>query len=463
MRILIACSWALPNAGGVNTYVNQLTKALQRAGHTTDIFSPTPDGQGFRISNKDLYIERGRLQSLIANQTHQYMDHHLPGIDPWIKQSEIDRYCMEAAIMYFGLEEYDMIHAQDIVSAHAMSRVKPPNTPLVTTIHGCLAKEVFVEWTEMGLPEQDQSSPLWRYCSLREYLGATVSDVTITPSQWLKDILVQEFSVPEHHVVVSPYGIDVDEFQQNMMRDVTIMKPTAKKVFMCPARFDAVKGHIYLLHALSKLKEERTDWVCWLVGDGSLRDKLKRAVQELGLTDHVTFLGKRDDIPELLRQADFIVLPSIQDNQPFAIIEAQVAGKPIITSNAGGIPEMIKNDSTGFVFRSGDSDQLYILLRSALENPAMFLFIANQAREQGEIYWSLPALTSRLHELYELARSKHLDQDNEIAPDHDLQNQNTSEGGDGKWSSQRRRRLLLRRKRKVRFLKRRRLLRKKQP
>ncbi|WP_179281388.1 glycosyltransferase family 4 protein [Paenibacillus sp. XY044] len=461
MRILIACSWALPNAGGVNTYVNQLTKALQRAGHHADIFSPTPDGQGFRISNKDLFIEKGRLQSLIANQTHQYMDHHLPGVDPWIKQSEIDRYCMEAAIMYFGLAEYDLIHAQDIVSAHAMSRVKPPNIPLVTTIHGCLAKEVFVEWTDIGLLEQDQSSRLWRYCSLREYLGTTVSDVTITPSQWLKDLLVHEFSVPEHHIVVSPYGIDVDEFQQNMMRDVTITKPTAKKVFMCPARFDAVKGHIYLLHALSKLREERTDWVCWLVGDGSLRDKLKRTVQELGLADHVTFLGKRDDIPELLRQADLIVLPSIQDNQPFAIIEAQIAGKPIITSDAGGIPEMVKSASTGFVFRTGDSDQLYVLLRSALENPALFLSVANHAKEQGEIYWSLPAMTSRLHELYEFARSKYLNQGNDTSPHHEQQN--TSKGGDAKWGNvQRRKRLLGIRKRRIRFLRRkRRLLRKK--
>jgi glycosyltransferase involved in cell wall biosynthesis len=442
MRILIACSWALPHAGGINTYINQLTKGLQRAGHHVDIFSSTTDGQGYFIQGKDSYIDKNKLLPLIAYQTNRYMDHHLPGLDPWIKHSEIERYCIEAAAAYFGLADYDIIHTQDIVSAHAFSRIKPPNTALVTTIHGCLAKEWFVKLKEMGLPEQDTSSPLWHYSALREYLGATVSDVTISPSRWLKELLVKDFSVPEHKMVVSPYGIDVDDFRLNMMRDTTIAKPPARKVFMCPARFDVVKGHIHLLHALAKLKEDRSDWECWFVGDGALREELRHTTVILGLADHVIFTGNRDDVPSLIRQADIIVLPSMQDNQPFAIIEAQIAGKPVIVSDAGGIPEMVTHSSTGIVFRSGDSNQLHLFLRSALEDDTLFHAMAIHAKVWGEQYWSLPAMTSRVLELYELARGIHLGQDRDLEPQHIQQIRVRRQRGGRRWRAlQRKRRI----------------------
>jgi glycosyltransferase involved in cell wall biosynthesis len=443
MRILIACSWSLPHAGGVNTYVNQLTKGLQLAGHHVDIFSSTPDGLGFYIPSKNLFIDKSKLRSLIANRTKRYMNRHLPGIDPWIKQSEIERYCIEAAAMYFGLTEYDLIHAQDIVSAHALSRVKPLHTPLVTTIHGCLAKEWFVKLTQMGFTDQDKSSPLWHYSTLREYLGATVSDVTISPSQWLKDILVKEFSVPEHPIIVSHYGFDIDEFTQNMMRESLspITKPAAKKIFLCPARFDVVKGHIHLIHALAKLKEERSDWVCWLVGEGYLREELMQTANQLGLADNVIFTGNREDVPQLIRQADFVVLPSVQDNQPFAIIEAQIAGKLVITSDAGGIPEMVTPSLTGLVFHAGDIDQLYFSLRSALEEDSTTLSdMANLAKQWGENHWALPAMTSRLLGLYELARSKNLERVNEIGLQPKKETRITTQKGRRKWGNLRRKR-----------------------
>lgn len=410
MRILIACMWALPHAGGVNTYVNQLVKGLQGAGHEVDIFSTTPDAQGFYIPSRNLSIDKSRLSPLIARQTDLYLDQLLPGIDPWIKQAEVDRLCMEAAALYFGLAEYDVIHAQDIVSAHAISRVKPAHIPLVTTIHGCLTKEWFVKLKELGLTDQNINSPLWYYSSLREYLGATVSDVTISPSQWLKNELVNDFAVPEECVTVSHYGIDIDEFQNKMLSEPTTIKPLAEKLFICPARFDIVKGHSTLIHAFARLKEERSDWVCWLVGDGFLREELIQLTNQFGLSNHILFWGHREDVPEMMQQADFVVLPSMQDNQPFAIIEAQIAGKPVITSDAGGIPEMVAHLQNGLVARMGDPEQLYACLRTALEEPELLSAMAEQSKAWGHSHWSLSSMISRVLELYESARSKHAEE-----------------------------------------------------
>ncbi|MGG4142268.1 glycosyltransferase family 4 protein [Paenibacillus algorifonticola] len=416
MRILIACSWSLPHAGGVNTYVNQLEKGLKLAGHHVDIFSPTPDGQGFYLPGKEMAIDKAKLQPLIAHQSNHYMDHHLSGIDPWITFSEIERYCFEAAAMYFGLAEYDMIHAQDIMSAHALSRVKPSHTPLVTTIHGCLTREWFIRLKTLGLTDQDTSSLIWKYSALREHLGATVSDVTISPSEWLKRVMVEDFAVPEPHITVSHYGFDKEQFQQSMLRDSMIVKPEGISVFLCPARFDVVKGHIYLIHALAKLKAERSDWVCWLAGEGSLREELMNITKDHGLGDHVIFLGNREDVPALIHQADFIVLPSMQDNQPFAVIEAQIAGKPVIASDAGGIPEMVTHSVNGLVFPAGDINELHLCLRSALQDTKRLSSLASQAKEWGEQHWALPEMTNRVLALYELARSKYPEQNTGIEP-----------------------------------------------
>ncbi|MFF2479866.1 glycosyltransferase family 4 protein [Paenibacillus sp. NPDC058071] len=416
MRILIACSWSLPHAGGVSTYVNQLLTGLQRAGHQVHTFSPTPDGQGFHIPERNAVIDKNALRPLLAHQTYSYTGPHIPNLDPWITYSEIERYTLEAAASYFGVSDYDVIHAQDIVSAHAISRVKPPHVALVTTIHGCLAKEWFVKLKEMGLPEQDTTSPLWFYSVMREHIGATVGDITIAPSNWLKELLVNEFSVPENRVIVSHYGIDIDKFLLSMNREPITIKPASKTVLLCPARFDVVKGHIHLVHALARLKEERTDWVCWLAGDGSLREAVMQAVSELGLDEQILFLGNRADIPQLIGQADFVVLPSIQDNQPFAVIEAQVAGKPLIVSDAGGIPEMLPPPFNQHISRAGDSEQLYLSIKNALDHADASHVTALSAKEWALQHWSLQHLTERMLDLYGQTISKRPARSQSAAP-----------------------------------------------
>lgn len=407
MKILIVSSWGLPHVGGVNTFVNQLKKGLEQTGHEVDIFCKTPDGQGYYFPNKSLFLRKSKLLPPISEKVTRYFDLHLPGLDPWILMSEIDRYCFEAAASYFGLHKYDLIHTQDIISTHAISRIKPHKTPLVATIHGCLAMEWFVNLKEMGLPEQDQNSLLWHYSANREFIGGTSSDLTMIPSNWLKQTMSQGFTVPTEHLTIAPYGIDVDQFMQSMSLPTEILKPPDKKVIICPARLDIVKGHVHLLHALAKLKAERTDWVCWLVGNGQLEEELKRRTQLLGLDDHVLFLGGRGDVPALINQADLFVLPSVQDNQPYAVMEAQIAGKPVIVSNAGGIPEMVAHMLTGLVTQAGDSEQLYNHLKMALEDERLCQRLGGNAQLWARHYWSLPVMTARIVDVYQRVLEKY--------------------------------------------------------
>ncbi|MBC8079280.1 MAG: glycosyltransferase family 4 protein [Gorillibacterium sp.] len=203
---------------------------------------------------------------------------------------------------------------------------------------------------------------------------------------------------------IVPNGFNIGEFIQRMNAYTEVCHPPDRKVIICPARFDVVKGHIYLIRALAKLKRERSDWVCWLVGDGGRDFELRELTKVHGIEEHIVFHGLRSDVPALLKQADVFVLPSLQDNHPFAVMEAQVAGKTVIVSDAGGMPEMVKHNENGLVFPVGDDEQLYQHLRSVLNDQAICDRLSNQAQSWGKHRWSLDTMMAQVSSVYESAQ-----------------------------------------------------------
>lgn len=403
MKILIASYWGIPHVGGINTYVEHLRTGLERQGHQADILCPTPDESGFGMYPHNRVLEKEKLLPFISAQSNPYFDHHLPGLDPWIRQCEVERYGFELAALHLDISEYDIIHAQDIVTAYALSRVKPPAVPLVTTIHGCLALEWFRNLKVMGLDAPERRPALWAYSALRERLGASCARLTIMPTRWLQDLMIREFRVHPDRLIISPSGMDIEAFIRQMEAPTDWTPPQGKKVIICPARLDAVKGHVYLLQALHSLKAIRQDWVCWLVGDGEAEMDLRHMTASQDLSEHVFFLGRRQDVAALMRQADLFVLPSIQDNHPFAVMEAQIAGKLVIVSDAGGIPEMVEHGVTGLVSEAGRSEQLLHHLQLGLDNESFRLQVGAQARAWGRTHWSLEAMTGRVLDIYHSA------------------------------------------------------------
>ena len=119
----------------------------------------------------------------------------------------------------------------------------------------------------------------------------------------------------------------------------------------CVSRLRPRKGHKYLFEALALIKKKLKNVDVWIVGDGEMREELEKQVKALGLSN-VSFLGERNDIPKLLSQSDIFVLPTTSDTLPIAIIEAMFANKAIITTNLGGIPEIIQDHHSGLIART---------------------------------------------------------------------------------------------------------------
>jgi glycosyltransferase involved in cell wall biosynthesis len=274
--------------------------------------------------------------------------------------------------------------------------VKPERTPMLSTIHGCLATE-YIHSGEI----KNTNSQEWRYSSKEEHYGASSSHLTIVPTQWLKNVLSFDFRVPEDHIKVIPYGMDIDSFTRKMEAETSLTRPFNKKLLICPARLVPVKGHKTLLEALAMLKKVRTDWVCWMLGDGTLRDSLTEQARRLNLQHDVLFLGDRNDLPAIMKFADILVLPSLQDNQPFSIMEAQIAGKAIVASDAGGIPEMVEHGQTGLIFPKGDSKALYSHLNKVLSNDELRNRLGRNAQNWGRTHWSLGMRIGQTLQTYE--------------------------------------------------------------
>ncbi|WP_246049915.1 glycosyltransferase family 4 protein [Paenibacillus chibensis] len=157
-----------------------------------------------------------------------------------------------------------------------------------------------------------------------------------------------------------------------------------------------MKGIDVLISALGMLKHMRNDWVCWIVGDGEKREELVRQAAGLSLQEEVAFLGERRDIPALLLQSDIFVHSCIQDNQPFAVMEAQLAGLPACVSNAGGLPEMVEHGVTGLISPVRDSLTLAQHLNLLLANDEFRHALGRNAAQWAQEHWSMDLMISRL-------------------------------------------------------------------
>lgn len=403
MKILLSSYWPLPFAGGIWTYVSVLKQGLEGMGHHVEIFTCHPDEQQYYLLTDGRRLKKQQVRQLILPHVRRFCRQTLPQADALVHRLESERYGFEAAAAYFGLEEYDLIHAQDVISARALARVKPKHTPLVTTIHGSLPNEFLLHGSV-----RNQDSFSWQYLLTQEHVGATSGDLSIVPSNWMRRMLTDEFDVPPDRLNVIPYGLDTAAFAACVEGETNIRPPDRKKVIACAARLDKVKGHTYLLQALAFLKEQRNDWICWLIGDGHLRKMLEQETIRLGLQDHVLLLGNRDDVPALLKLADLFVLPSLQDNHPFAVMEAQLAGCPVISTRVGGIPEMIDHEKTGLLTEPADCQALHLAIARALEDNTLCRTLSQTAMLRCRERWSAERMIRATGQVYEtvLARAE---------------------------------------------------------
>jgi glycosyltransferase involved in cell wall biosynthesis len=169
----------------------------------------------------------------------------------------------------------------------------------------------------------------------------------------------------------------------------------------CVARLHAQKNHTLLLEAFAQGPARHDKARLVLVGEGPLRRELEDLAQRLRVAGQIHFLGIRADIPEVLAAMDIFALSSDYEGSPLSVVEAMAAGLPVVSTRAGGVPELLEDGREGLLVEPGDvnglSAAMTFLADHAEARRAMGMAGARRARDRFDV----SAMIQAYEDLYE--------------------------------------------------------------
>jgi glycosyltransferase involved in cell wall biosynthesis len=257
-----------------------------------------------------------------------------------------------------------------------------------------LARVPAVVATEHLFVEVSVTTP----CYLQQrLLGAGVGRY-IAVSRHVERRLRETFGWPASKIAVVPNGVDLQRFccEPDAALRATLSRGGSRKVVLATTRLVAQKGLRFLLEAARDLPEIQVV----IAGDGPERDELVTRSQDLGLGDRVDFLGQRDDVPQLLACSDVVVLPSLNEGLPLAVLEAMSAQKPVVATAIGGTDEAILDGESGLLVPPRDSTALARAIRALVDDPSLAAGLARAARRRAEQSFSCAQMLERVVGVY---------------------------------------------------------------
>jgi len=199
-----------------------------------------------------------------------------------------------------------------------------------------------------------------------ERLAAKATARIICVSDHDRDLALQHRIAQPDKLVVIHNGVDPQPFlNANSMlvrREFNLGQST---VITMVARLVPQKDPLTLLRACQFLKGS---FVLLVVGEGELRSQMEHFVSNSGLEHSTILTGERKDVPEILAASDIFVLSSLWEGLPYTIIEAMIAGLPVVATRVGGIPELVEDNVTGFLVPPGGPKTLAKALQNLLDN-----------------------------------------------------------------------------------------------
>ena len=200
-------------------------------------------------------------------------------------------------------------------------------------------------------------------------------------------------------------GVDTDRFRPSVNAPPAVPDKTRLKdraiVLGTIGRLDPVKNHASLLQAFAVLHSRCRLLKLTIVGDGPLRPALEAQATSLGIADHVTFTGARDDIADLLRTFDLFVLPSVNEGISNTILEAMASGLAVVAGRVGGNPEVIIDGQTGRLYDPTTPGALEQALLPYITDPALREVHGKAGRDRVVQNFNLDAMVQRYVDLYD--------------------------------------------------------------
>jgi len=246
---------------------------------------------------------------------------------------------------------YAIPHASVAYMAKQILAAQGILLPVVTTLHG----------TDITLVGKDSSyEPVVTF-------AINHSDGVTAVSDSLKQETYANFKI-DKDIEVIPNFIDLSRFSRKPKDHFRkAIAPHGERLIVHTSNFRKVKRVQDVVHVFKKISSSIPSKLL-LIGDGPERHNIEQLCRDLHLGDDVRFLGKQEMIEEVLSISDLFIMPSETESFGLAALEAMACQVPVITSNAGGIPELNVNGVTGFMSAVGDVDEMAANAMHILKN-----------------------------------------------------------------------------------------------
>ncbi len=323
MRIGIAC---YPTFGGSGVLATELGKALADKGHYVHFITYQ---QPVRLSifNANIFYHEVRVP------TYPLFDY--PPYEIALASTMVDvslNYDLDLLHVHYAIP-----HASAAYMAKKIMEKKGRNVPFITTLHG----------TDITLVGRDKTYEPVVTFSINE------SDAITAVSNNLKEETLKWFDISKEIEVIHNF-VDISRFDKKPIDAFKrVIAPNGEKILTHASNFRKVKRVEDVVRTFANVRAAMPAKLL-MIGDGPERPAMEDLAKELGVQEDVRFLGKQEQIEEILLVSDLFLLPSEYESFGLAAMEAMAARVPVISTNAGGLPEINIDGVTGFTAAVGD-------------------------------------------------------------------------------------------------------------
>ena len=241
-----------------------------------------------------------------------------------------------------------------------------------------------------------------RYQLLLDRMTSFMVDRYVAVSQAVKDFSV-DHGIPAKKCVVIYNGVDLTT--RGSRTECVKLREELKitsydHILLTIGRLRAEKGYGVLLRSLMRMREKVPSLKLLMVGKGEEELHLKRYSQQHRLDDLIVFMGEREHVGKLLSLADIVVLSSLWEGMPNVLLEAMAAGKPVVATQVGGVPEVVVQGETGILVPPGDADALAHALIELLQDREKAQRMGSAGRVRAERHFDVRSMVENTEKVY---------------------------------------------------------------
>jgi len=374
MNIGIVC---YPTFGGSGVVATELGKALAGKGHKIHFITYS---QPFRLDvfSENIFYHEVNIKSYALFDYDLYEQNLISTIVNVALYEKLD-------ILHV---HYAIPHASAAFMAREILKKLGSKLPFITTLHG----------TDITLVGRDPAYKPVITFSINE------SDAVTTVSESLKNDTKKYFGIRKN-IAVIPNFIRVNEYKKSdSICHKAMYSPNGERLIIHISNFRKVKRVEDVLRVFDKIRKEIPAKLI-LVGDGPERANIEQLCRELDTCSDIYRLGKINNPEQLLSICDLFILPSETESFGLAALEAMAAHVPVVSSNAGGIPELNLHGKTGYLSNVGDIDDMANNAIKVLKEDEVLNRFKDNAYKQAQKF-DIEKILPQYEELYKKVLSK---------------------------------------------------------